>query len=293
MKRAAANAPLTCSLLALLMAASTLADERSFSWIELAAAGQLSAGRLATDPSEGRVLELSVPLGEAVTLPLLTVRDPAIVGDRFSIRGRVRYQDVTGIGYLEMFSVFAGEQQYFSRTLAERGAMGNLNGSADWREFQLPFRMVGGEQRPVRLQLNLFLPAGGTVYLSNLRLHDSAASGGGGGAAGAWWARPTGNRVGGLVGAALGVLGALLGVLSTKPRFFSLVISAGRLAMLLSLILAIGCGIAWMQGQPFYVIHPLGLIAVILGPISVFTVIELKRRRTRHELRTLRGSDLS
>jgi len=99
-----------------------------------------------------------------------------VVTHHFAIVGEVKYEKVTPGGYLEMWSHFASpapgypEEAYFTRTLADSGPMGRLDGTSDWREFCLPFDATGTKSKLARLEMNLHLTGPGTVHLRNMRL---------------------------------------------------------------------------------------------------------------------------
>jgi hypothetical protein len=108
-------------------------------------------------------------------IPLLTLKDPKIKEQAYILRGKVRIEGVTADGFLEMWNHFPEPKQgaYFTRTQAENGPMGKLRGTAPWREFALPF-MIGDTSvpSPNKLQVNLYLPDEGTVWLSNMTLEE-------------------------------------------------------------------------------------------------------------------------
>lgn len=52
--------------------------------------------------------------------PLVIVDRPG-VSDRYAVEGRVRYADVEGAGFLELWSVFADGSRYFTRTWPRPG----------------------------------------------------------------------------------------------------------------------------------------------------------------------------
>ncbi|MBE7211257.1 MAG: hypothetical protein INR65_09585 [Gluconacetobacter diazotrophicus] len=109
-------------------------------------------------------------------LPLLTVPHPPVTADFYALAGQVKYEAVDGTGYLEMWSRFPAlpggtERAFFSRTLGVSGdPMDGFRGTSPWRPVVLPFNSTGAGTRPDSLMVNLVLPAGGTVYLSPLRL---------------------------------------------------------------------------------------------------------------------------
>ena len=125
----------------------------------------------------GKVLRVSANKTEPLRLPLLTVPNPPVTADFYALSGQVRYEGMDDRGYLEMWSTFPAlpggpERSFFSRTMGETtdNPMEGFRGTSGWRPVILPFNASAAKARPIRLTVNLILPAGGTVYLSPLRL---------------------------------------------------------------------------------------------------------------------------
>ena len=102
---------------------------------------------------------------------LLRIEKPPITAKRYAITGEIKFENVQGSGYLEMWSVFENDR-YFSRTLGAPGSgpMAQITGTSDWREFSLPFDSTGTAGAPMQLEICLFLPARGTVFIGPLKL---------------------------------------------------------------------------------------------------------------------------
>jgi hypothetical protein len=100
---------------------------------------------------------------------LLTIERPTVPSHQYRLVGKIKFQDVEGEGYVELLNRFPGRGEFFSRTLAEGGAMGKLTGSSDWRDLELPFMSEPG-LLPDRLTINLVLPGQGQVWLTPLRI---------------------------------------------------------------------------------------------------------------------------
>jgi len=161
-----------------------------------------------TAPLSGRVIDGTVEVtssGTGGTFPLVAIDEPAIAGDGYALTGRVRYQGVAGVGFLEMWSVFPDGGRYFSRTLANDGPQARISGDSGWRDFELPFFLEGSE-RPVRLELDLVLPGTGRVWVGPLELTSPGAT------SSAWWSDRTGGLIGGIAGSLIGITGAIVGV---------------------------------------------------------------------------------
>ena len=132
--------------LALAIAASTAhAAAPVFKWEQLQKQGRVSAGTVLPPESgsSGHPLRIENSGPKSSSATVLTIDQPQLTGPRYMLRGQVRYDDVEGIGYLEMWSLFPGGGQYFSRTLAEQGPMMKLSGTSGWRAFVLPFDATG------------------------------------------------------------------------------------------------------------------------------------------------------
>ncbi len=131
----------------------------------------------ATGTRAGKVLRVSANASEPLRLPLLTVQNPPVTANFYALAGQVKYEGVDGTGYLEMWNTFpplagGSERSFFSRTLGvgTGDSMDGFRGTSGWRPVILPFNSTEAGARPMRLTVNLVLPAGGTVTLSPLRL---------------------------------------------------------------------------------------------------------------------------
>jgi len=211
----------------------------------------------------------------------------------YAIRGQVSCQDVEGKGYLDLLSHFAGNREFFSRTLAESGPMGSLSGTQDWREFSLPFTIRQGAAGPDKLLLNVVLPAKGTVRLARLRLVQYDHGENPLAPTGQWFSGPTAGIIGGVFGAVFGCLGGLIGLLSSRGK--------GRRFALTSLKVAAGVGVAILGGgvvavvrsQPYAVYYPLLLGGGLLTALPLGLVPTVRKRYEQVELRKIKAMDAS
>ena len=124
-------------------------------WRTVVTAGVVRPGE---GPGGTPALELRATATGPTSFHLVTIDHPQIAGPRYVVSGEVRYQDVEGQGYLEMWTVFPDGQRFFSRTLAAQGPLAALHGESSWRRFELPFDISGASQAPSRLEINLVLP---------------------------------------------------------------------------------------------------------------------------------------
>ena len=231
----------------------------------------------------------------AVTGPaeqtLLRIESPQTGGEAYRVSGEVRTAGVEEGAYIELLSYFNG-QAYFSRTFSDRGPMRRIEGDSDWRAFELPF-FPEGAGTPELLELKVVLPGAGTVELRGVELEalpagasvESYAAGGG------WWSPTTGNRVGGYIGALLGVIGTAIGVLVWRKAdrrvvlgIVAALIAAGGITLLIGVI-------ALMAGQPYAVYYPLMLLGGITAFVGGVNWLPIKKRYEARELQRLSAMD--
>jgi len=280
---------------------TTSAAERvlaEYDWSKLAQAGQLLGG-LATSIDGRAALKLANTNDTPLRVQMLKISSPPITKKLYALVGEVKYEGVRGDGYLEMWNYFPpakpgmAEASYFSRTLGESGEMGKITGTSNWRHFMLPFDRTGTSLTPSRLEVNLLLPAQGTVYLGPVKLVEyngnfaSAQSG----AAGAWWPDWAGGLIGGIGGAVLGCVGGLLALLAGKGKAQSFVLVTLKLLIALGVLsLAIGF-LAMGLRQPYGVWFVPLLLGVILLVILPSRLKQYQKSYTEAEVRRMTAID--
>jgi hypothetical protein len=257
---------------------------REISWAQLKQAGQLTHGAIipadAHTPFEQ--LQIVSTARQSTTVEVMTVQNPEITSARYAITGKVRYENVAGKAYLEMWSFFPDGTFYASRTLADTGPTQSLEGDSDWRLFSLPFTMDDSPLRPDKLAVNVVFPSAGIVQLGQLRVvqypdakltHLISRNG---------WA---------LVFGAAGVTGicyCVLAFLASRGRARHLVT---RMLVVFVFLGAAALIVGFVALRPGAVpIHPLQLFmlaAVLLAPSAV----ALARIRKRYEEKELRRMD--
>lgn len=286
---------LAVALSPLCFAGTAQAEEllREIRWDELAGAGKLSVGELIDSghPEGFRALRVENRQNNAAVLTLLTLENPGITEPQYALSGEIRYENVDGKAYLEMWNHF-DDGQYFTRTLADFGPMQSLEGTADWRPVSLPFFINSDSgKRPNRLVLNLVLPGKGTVDLGPLRLVQFASGEDPFAVAGQWWGNRTGGWIGGIFGSIIGCLGGLIGWLSSKGRARRLVL--GTLAGMIGLgILVLGAGFfALARSQPYAVYYPLLLSGFLCSVIPAALYATIRKRYEAAELRRMSALD--
>ena len=271
--------------IALLVATrAVVAQDLTIDWSQtVVTAGVVRPGQ---GPGGTAALELRATASGPTSVHLVTIDHPQIAGPRYVVSGEVRYQDVAGQGYLEMWTVFPDGQRFFSRTLAAQGPLAALHGESSWRRFELPFDLGGASQVPSRLEINLVLPASGTVWLGPIHLSAAAGT-----AQGVWWSERAGILVGTMLGSFLGVVGAIIGVLGGRGRARRLVLTllVGVIVVGASLVLVGAAALA--SSQPRHVWYPFLALGGAAALIGLVLLPAMRRRFAADELRRIEALD--
>ncbi|MBN2430807.1 MAG: hypothetical protein JXQ27_04995 [Acidobacteria bacterium] len=231
---------------------------REISWPHLAKTGRLENGTVVADP-DGPIWQIGQKSVEPAALGIFSINDPGITQLTWALVGEVRHEGVAGQGYLEMWNIFE-KGEYYSRGLAAEGPLQGIAGDSGWRPFILPFYSQAEVGPLLRLELKLFLPAGGTVELRNVRLLEYAA--------GEQIFDPAAvHRLGGWLGAVfgglLGLIGAWVGVLTGLGKARRLAVGGLWLMIVLGVVSLILALISLTQGYPWPVIYPLALVGLL------------------------------
>jgi hypothetical protein len=98
------------------------------------------------------------------TFRLIETGDPGVEEATLIYQAKVRTENVKGQVYLEMWCVFTGKGEFFSRSLQSP-----LAGTNDWTTLETPFFLKKGE-RPSNVKLNVVINGSGRVWIDDLRL---------------------------------------------------------------------------------------------------------------------------
>lgn len=247
----------------------------------------------AVEPAE-QVLHVQAQPGQALRLTLLVITDPEIKTRCYALRGWIRYAGVAQPGFLEMWNSMSTGGEYFTRTLGDMGPLQQIRGDSKWREVALPFDLGPTTDRPtpVKLTVNLHLPAGGEVWLSEFRLVTSdgpltsllgSAAVGWDGAAAGW--------ISGLLGCGLGFCGAAFGVLSGRRGGLPA-------ARWLALVMTVVCGLIFVGGLvaaaiqlPWSIWYPPVLAGAIGAFVFPLSLRSLEQRIRQQELARMQALD--
>jgi hypothetical protein len=261
-------------------------------WAQLKEAGKLTNGEVvpSQDGSPARLKIVNTAAG-ATSIPLCEIESPTITTANYAVRGKIRYDNVVGTGYLEMWNHFPGGGQYFTRTLDTGGPMSQIKGTSSEREFILPFQMRGPKPAPTKLVINLILNGPGTIEIGPLELIPIDGMTVTNGAD--WWSGSTGGLVGGFGGAFMGLMGAVIGTLTGLGKGKKVVLALSGFIAVTGVFSLIWGIVAVSSGQSYNVYYPLlfmGGMMIIAGT----TCLCLAPGKFRsHELRRMQAMDLN
>lgn len=107
---------------------------------------------------------LRIAIGEPSVIRLFETGDIDVEDGALIYRAKIRTEKAEGNVYLEMWCVFEGQGEFFSR-----GLQSPLKGTNDWTSQEIPFFLKTGEN-PSNVKLNLVSEGGGTVWVDDIRL---------------------------------------------------------------------------------------------------------------------------
>lgn len=107
---------------------------------------------------------LRIAATEPTTVRLFETGDVDVEDAVLTYAAKIRTEGVAGGVYLEMWAVFPGEGEFFSRALAQP-----ITGTTGWTSQQTPFFLKRG-QNPGNLKLNLVIEGTGTVWIDQIEV---------------------------------------------------------------------------------------------------------------------------
>ena len=227
------------------------------------------------------------------TVELAAIEDPPITTSVYALRGLVRYTDVSGQAYLQLDSHFGDRGSFFSKTLAASGPLAALTGSADWREFVLPFYAGDGSERltPEALTFGVVLPGAGRVEVRDVALYQYAAGEDPLAVGGQWFGARAGILIGAIGGTVIGLWGALIGVLAARGRAKGFVLMSAGVLFVVGVGSLVAGVTALLTQQPYAVYYPLLLVGGILAVAMFALRRSLPQRYEALELDKMRAMD--
>lgn len=269
-------------MLILLLSRLTLADDSGAPLPFVAEAEVTADASSVMGPNGEPAIKVTGGLAPSTTL-IVSCSAPAIETHQYVVRGQIKYDGVSGDGYLELWSDFGDKGSFFSRSLADWGAMKKINGSSNWREFELPFHAEPGT-RPQALTLNVVLPGAGTIVVARPTLFPIDTSR-------QWWSASLAGRYGGVLGSCLGILGAAIGILSTMHTTRLLIFALFAVGLAGSGIFLVAGLVGVCMQQPWHVYYPLLLIGIIGVSVLGGNLWNVLHRYRGDELRRIAAVD--
>jgi hypothetical protein len=107
---------------------------------------------------------IRIEVSEPTTVRIAEIENLSLENSRLIYRARLRTEGLQGKTYLEMWCVFPGQGEFFSRALHSP-----LSGTNDWTSQETLFLLKKGEN-PSRVKLNLVIDGEGTVWLDQVAL---------------------------------------------------------------------------------------------------------------------------
>ncbi len=284
-----------CLGLFLSIAMLAVGDENlgDISWGKMHLEGRLAAGDVIPPggavPSES--LLLSNPTGQPMTINVFTLDKPPITTACYAICGKIRYENVDGTAYLEMWSIFPSGGRFFSRTLGEQGLMQSLRGTSEWREFSVPFYNQEGAPPPSQLIFNIAFAGRGTVVLGQIHLSQFGQGDNPRESKVGWWSARAGGMFGVLFGTIVGCLGGLIGVLTARGKSRRFVFASLIVLPVMGVVVLVSGIVSLSLSQPYHVWYPLILGGALTAIIFWALNPKVRKRYADLELRKIRAMD--
>lgn len=146
-----------------------LQESPVLTWPELQKEGKLAGGQIQPAGANGwQSLRIGNTGTTSMRCPIVTLDRIIPTSNKFAVEGLIKYQNVQGDAYLEMWTVLPDGRWFFTRTVAESSPLQRISGTSGWRSFSLPFNLSGASPKYVKLEIDVFMPGAGTIELGPL-----------------------------------------------------------------------------------------------------------------------------
>jgi hypothetical protein len=158
----------------------------------------------------------------------------------------------------------------------------SIRGTSVWKSHDMKINRTENVGLPTQLELKLSLPTNGMVYLRPIKLLGVASN---------WWSPQQSGLIGGIGGSVIGCFGALLGLLASRGKARSFVLTTMKIFIALGILLTIAGFVAVVSSQPYAVWYALLLPGVILTLVFSLTLPSIQRRYDELEIRRMTSVD--
>jgi hypothetical protein len=160
--------------------------------------------------------------------------------------------------------------------------MAAFEGTSNWKSFQIEIPKT--TVQPTKMELRIFLPSTGTVYLRPIKLLETTRGFD-------WWSPQQSGLVGGIGGSIIGCFGGLIGWLVSKGKARKFVLAATTSSIVLGILLTVAGLVAAVLKQPYSVWYALLLPGVILVLVFSLNLHSIQRRYDELEIRRMTSVD--
>jgi len=266
---------------------------RVYDWKELKA--QFPSGEIFSRDGTS-ILKIKNTNGTPLEVSLLIIANSSIIKKADTVSCEIKWENV-GIGRVEHTNLFRSFETSISSSLQllnqippyasggdERTNTSRFDfaGTVNWQRYDLNVDRTEVEGLPTQLELKLFLPTNGTVYLRPVKLLRVVTG---------WWSPQQIGLIGGIGGSVIGCLGALLGLLASKGKARNFVLTTMKIFIALGILLTIAGFVAVVSSQPYAVWYALLLPGVILTLVFSLNLPSIQRRYDELEIRRMTSVD--
>jgi hypothetical protein len=271
---------------------------RVYDWNDLAQQHQLGGGEIISMDGSS-VLKIENTNSLPLEISILNITNSSVIEKTYVVSYEMKYENVlqgshwvtnvfpsvlpyqvaeTGrLLFMQIFPPsFSG--QHGDSSLSEFRIMG----TSIWKSHDINIDRTKNEGLPTRLELILSLPTNGTVYLRPIKFLKVVGS---------WWSPQQIGLIGGIGGSVIGCFGALLGLLASRGKARTFVLTTMKIFIALGILLTMAGFVAVVSSQPYAVWYALLLPGVILTLVFSLTLPSIQRRYDELEIRRMTSVD--
>lgn len=157
-------------------------------------------------------------------------------------------------------------------------------GTSNWRRCVFYGVVPANVHLPAQLELKIYLPRTGTVYLRQIKLLAYSRSSN-------WWSPQLSALLGGIGGSLIGCCGGLIGCLAGLGKARRFVLAMTKTFIALGIVLTLAGIAAVVCQQPYAVWYPLLLLGGIMTLVCGVNLYPIKKRYDDLEIRRMTSMD--